>query len=175
MSHSVRDLIAAAKTLIREIGPAELLELQKFGCPIVDVREPEEFAEGHVPGAVNIPRGLLEFEVDGHPAVNYQTAEALAHRQRPVVLYCLSGGRSALAAEALLRLGFVDPMSLEDGILGWADAGHPVVTPATANLEAVMPNGGEGGIRTHDPLAGTPVFKTGAFNRSATSPSGNPF
>ena len=165
MSHSVRDLIAAAKSLIREIGPAELLDLPKFGCPIVDVREPEEFADGHLPGAVNIPRGLLEFEVDGHPAVNYQTAEALAHRQRPVVLYCLSGGRSALAAEALLRLGFVDPMSLEDGILGWADAGHPVVTPATANLEAVMPNGGEGGIRTHDPLAGTPVFKTGAFNR----------
>jgi hypothetical protein len=48
------------------------------------------------------------------------------------VLYCLSGGRSALAADALLRLGFVDPMSLADGILGWADAGHPVVTPAAA-------------------------------------------
>ncbi len=112
MSYSVRDLVAAAKSMIREIGPAELLELQKFGCPIVDVREPDEFAEGHLPGAVNIPRGLLEFEVDGHPAVNYQTAEALSHRQRPVVLYCLSGGRSALAADALLRLGFVDPMSL---------------------------------------------------------------
>ena len=115
MSYTVRALITAARTVIREIDPAELLELQKFGCPIVDVREPEEFADGHLPGAVNIPRGLLEFEVDGHPAVNYQTAEALSHRQRPVVLYCLSGGRSALAAEALLRLGFVDPMSLADG------------------------------------------------------------
>ena len=136
MSYSVRDLIAAAKTMIREIGPAELLELRKFGCPIIDVREPEEFADGHLPGAVNIPRGLLEFEVDGHPAVNYQTAEALSHRQRPVVLYCLSGGRSALAADALLRMGFVDPMSLADGFLGWADAGHPVVTPATAASHA---------------------------------------
>ena len=114
MSHSVRDLVAAAKRLIREIGPAELLELQQFGCPVVDVREPEEFAEGHVPGAVNIPRGLLEFEVDGHPAVNYQTAEAL------------------------LRLGFANPMSLEDGILGWADAGHPVVTPMDAPHASVM-------------------------------------
>lgn len=132
MSQTVRDLVTAAKRVIREIGPAELLELQQFGCPVVDVREPEEFAEGHVPGAVNIPRGLLEFEVDGHPAVNYQTAEALSHRARPVVLYCLSGGRSALAAEALLRLGFANPMSLEDGILGWADAGHPVVTPVGA-------------------------------------------
>ncbi len=129
MSLTVRDLVAAARTRIREIQPAELLELQQFGCPIVDVREPEEFVEGHIPGAVNIPRGLLEFEVDGHPAVNYQTAEALSHRGRPVVLYCLSGGRSALAADALLRLGFTDPVSLDHGILGWADAGHPVVAP----------------------------------------------
>jgi rhodanese-related sulfurtransferase len=130
MSLTVRDLIAAARRRIREIQPAELIELQKFGCPVVDVREPEEFAEGHIPGAVNIPRGLLEFEVDGHPAVRYETAEALAHRERPVVLYCLSGGRSALAAEALLRLGFVNPMSLDHGILGWEDAGHGVVAPA---------------------------------------------
>jgi len=134
MSLTVRDLIATARTRIREIQPAELLELQQYGCPVVDVREPEEFAEGHIPGAVNIPRGLLEFEVDGHPAVNYETAEALSHRKRPVVLYCLSGGRSALAAEALLRLGFVNPMSLDHGILGWADAGHPVMTPAGVSL-----------------------------------------
>jgi len=134
MSLSVRDLIATARARIREIQPAELLELQQFGCPLVDVREPEEFAEGHIPGAVNIPRGLLEFEVDGHPAVNYQTAEALSHRERPVILYCLSGGRSALAAEALLRLGFVNPMSLDHGILGWADAGHAVAVPTGAPL-----------------------------------------
>jgi rhodanese-related sulfurtransferase len=131
MSLTVRDLIATARTRIREIQPAELLELKQFGCAIVDVREPEEFAEGHIAGAVNIPRGLLEFEVDGHPAVNYETSEALSHRERPVILYCLSGGRSALAAEALLRLGFVNPMSLGHGILGWEDAGHPVEIPAS--------------------------------------------
>jgi len=128
MSLTVRDLIAAARARIREIQPAELLELQQFGCAVVDVREPDEFAEGHIPGAVNIPRGLLEFEIDGHPAVNYQTAAALSHRERPIILYCLSGGRSVLAAEALLRLGFVNPMSLDHGILGWADAGHRVET-----------------------------------------------
>ena len=137
MSLTVRDLIAAARTRIREVQPAELLELQGFGCPVVDVREPEEFAEGHIPGAVNIPRGLLEFEVDGHPAVRYETAEALAHRERPVILYCLSGGRSALAAEALLRLGFTNPMSLDHGILGWEDAGPPVATPAQARHPAI--------------------------------------
>lgn len=129
MSLTVRDLIAAARARIREIQPSELLELQRFGCPVVDVREPDEFAEGHIPGAVNIPRGLLEFEVDGHPAVRYETAEALSHRERPVILYCLSGGRSALAADALRQLGFQNPVSLDHGILGWEDAGHAVVTP----------------------------------------------
>ena len=94
---TIHDLVAEARSRIREITAADLVELQRAGSPVVDIREPDEFADGHIPGAVNIPRGLLEFEVDGHPAVNYQTAEALSHRERPVVLYCLSGGRSALA------------------------------------------------------------------------------
>jgi rhodanese-related sulfurtransferase len=136
---TVQDLIAAAKARIREVAACELLELQQAGSPVVDVREPEEFAEGHLPGAVNIPRGLLEFEVDGHPAVNYQTAEALSHRERPVVLYCLSGGRSALAAEALKRLGFTSPVSLAGGILHWADAGHPVVAQGGLDHGASQP------------------------------------
>lgn len=128
---TVQDLVAAARNQVREVTAAELLALQEAGAPIVDVREPDEFADGHLPGAVNIPRGLLEFEVDGHPAVNYETAEALSHRERPVVLYCLSGGRSALAAEALKRLGFTSPVSLAGGILHWADAGHPVIAPGS--------------------------------------------
>lgn len=85
---SVQDLVTAAKSRIREITVADLLALQDAGAPIVGVREPDEFADCHLPGAVNIPRGLLEFEVDGHPAVNYETAEALSHRERPVVLHC---------------------------------------------------------------------------------------
>ena len=127
---TVQDLVNAARSRIREVTAEELLALQAAGAPVVDVREPDEFADGHLPGAVNIPRGLLEFEVDGHPAVNFETAEALSHRERPVVLYCLSGGRSALAAEALKRLGFTSPVSLAGGILHWADAGHPVASPA---------------------------------------------
>jgi len=126
LTHTVRDLIAAARACIREIGLQELAVFREAGVPIIDVREPEEFAEGHIPGAVNIPRGLLEFEVDGHPAVAYRTAEELSHRERPVVLYCLSGGRSALAAAALQGLGFVSPLSLAGGILHWEDAGRPL-------------------------------------------------
>lgn len=132
LSHTVRDLVEAARAVIREIGPRELLSLQSAGAAIIDVREADEFAEGHIPGAVNIPRGLLEFEVDGHPAVAWRSAEELSHRERPLVLYCLSGGRSTLAAAALKGLGFTSAVSLRGGILHWADAGHAVSVPATA-------------------------------------------
>lgn len=123
---TVQALVAEAKANIREINHEQLLALQGGGAPVVDVREPAEFAAGHIPGAVNIPRGVLEFEVDGHPAVNCHKDPALGHRGAPIVLACRSGARSALAAEALLRLGFAEPVSLAGGFVGWAEAGRPV-------------------------------------------------
>jgi len=123
---TVQDLVAEAKAHIREIDAAELRELQARGVPVVDVREPGEYAEGHIPGAVNIPRGVLEFEVDGHPAVNCVRDPALGHRGQPIILQCRSGARSALAADALRRLGFAEPLSLAGGFMGWANAGLPV-------------------------------------------------
>ncbi len=114
MQLTVQDLVNQAKTSITEIDGDRLL-------PVVDVREPAEYAAGHVPGAVNIPRGVLEFEIDGHPAVNGVKDPALAHRELPIVVYCRSGGRSALAAEALKRLGFVEPLSLAGGFNGWVE------------------------------------------------------
>lgn len=127
MRQTAQDLVVQAKTRIREIDAAMLRGLRDRGVPLIDVREPAEFALGHLPGAVNIPRGVLEFEVDGHPAVNGQRDPALAHRDRPVVLYCRSGGRSALAAESLRRLGFAEPLSLAGGFVGWTQAGGEVV------------------------------------------------
>lgn len=123
---TVQDLVAAAKARIREIDHPELEALRAKGAPLVDVREPGEFAEGRIPGAVNIPRGVLEFEVDGHPAVNCIKDPALSHRERPVILSCRSGARSALAAAALKDLGFAEPLSLSGGFMGWANAGQPV-------------------------------------------------
>lgn len=123
---TVQDLVAAAKARIREIDHAELEALRAKGAPLVDVREPGEFAEGRIPGAVNIPRGVLEFEVDGHPAVNCIKDPALSHRTAPVILSCRSGARSALAAAALKELGFAEPVSLAGGYMGWVNAGQPV-------------------------------------------------
>lgn len=126
MRQTIQQLVTEAKSRIREIDAAELASLQARGVPVIDVREPAEFAAGHVPGAASIPRGVLEFEVDGHPAVNGARDPALSHRDQPVVLYCRSGGRSALAAEALQRLGFVEPLSLAGGFLAWSGEGRPV-------------------------------------------------
>ena len=123
---TLQDILAQARQAITEIGPEQLLAFQAQGTPIIDVREPGEFAAGRLPGAVNIPRGVLEFEVDGQPAVNGVRDPALGHREQPVVLYCRSGGRSALAAEALKRLGFAQPLSLVGGFAAWAAAGRPV-------------------------------------------------
>ena len=128
MTLTAHDLINAAKRAIREIGASELMAARDRGAAIVDVRELGEFEDGHIPGAVSVLRGLLEFEVDGHPAVNNRTEEALSHRERPVVLYCLSGGRSTLAADALKRMGFSQPMSLSGGILSWGDQGASVLS-----------------------------------------------
>jgi rhodanese-related sulfurtransferase len=129
---TAQDLVLAAKARIGEIGHDELLALQGQGVPVVDVREPGEFAEGRVPGAVNIPRGVLEFEVDGHPAVNCVRDIALAHRELPIVLYCRTGGRSALAADALRELGFVKPLSLAGGFNGWTAAARAIASGAVA-------------------------------------------
>jgi len=120
---------AEDRTEVREVTTHEVLHIQRVGNPIVDVREPEEFADGHIPGAVNIPLGRLEIEVNSHPAVVEREGETRSLRERPVVLYCLSGGRSARAVAALRRLGFANPVSLAGGILAWTGDGHPVAVP----------------------------------------------
>lgn len=123
MSYTAQDLVAQARAVVEEIDPARLRALQAAGTPVIDVREPQEFAEGHLPGAVNIPRGVLEFQVDGHPAVNIKADPNLSHRREAVILYCRTGGRSALAAEALKRMGFERPLSLAGGWLHWVENG----------------------------------------------------
>ncbi|WP_054773206.1 rhodanese-like domain-containing protein [Methylogaea oryzae] len=89
---------------------------------VLDVREPAEYAAGCLPGAVNIPRGVLEFKIDNIPVFKDD-------KQSPILVYCQSGGRSALAAEALQKLGY-QPLSLAGGFGAWKDAGGAIATPA---------------------------------------------
>lgn len=124
-SITASDLVAEARAKIREVAPGAF-HAAVADAVVIDVREPSEFETGHIPGAINIPRGVLEFQVDGHPALNFRTDPHLSHRREPVILYCRTGGRSALAAEALRRLGFDRPLSLAGGYLKWLDAGGAV-------------------------------------------------
>jgi rhodanese-related sulfurtransferase len=125
MNMTATELVAEARRTIRELAPSDLDQC----CVLIDVREPDEYEAGRIPSAINLPRGVLEFQIDDHPALADSTAPALAHRQRPIVVYCRTGGRAALAAQALQRLGFHDVRSIAGGIVAWADAGLPVVAP----------------------------------------------
>ena len=126
MNLTANDLVAEARARIREIAP-DAVQALPVEPVLIDVREPAEFDTGHLPGAVNIPRGVLEFQVDAHPAVANVSDPALSHRDQPLLLYCRTGGRAALATAVLQQLGFTDVRSIAGGITAWADAGLPVV------------------------------------------------
>ena len=120
------DLVAAARSRIVEVGSADFAA-SRGQAILVDVREPDEFAAGHIEGAVNIPRGVLEFQVDAHPALACAIDPALQRKDLPLVVVCRSGGRAALAADSLQAMGFADVRSIAGGVLGWQQAGLPLV------------------------------------------------
>ncbi len=111
------DLIAEAKTRIRQVTVAEVQQaLAGAAAPLViDCREPQETNLGRIPGAVVIPRGVLETKI-----------EAVAPRDADIVLYCASGNRSALAADTMQQMGYTRVASMAGGFGGWAAAGGPV-------------------------------------------------
>lgn len=125
MSMSAADLVADARQRIREVSPTQC-HASRDGVVLIDVREPAEFEAGHVVDAVNIPRGVLEFQIDSHLAAGDAADSVLQHRGRPVVVYCRSGGRAALAADTLQTLGFSDVRSIAGGIDAWRAAGLPI-------------------------------------------------
>ncbi len=112
-------LVRAARDQIRNLTVDELDgALSQPDVLLVDVREPAEVAEGIIPGAISVPRGMLEFHAD--PTSPYHLEEL--RPERPVILYCKSGGRSALAAATLQAMGYRDVASLDGGITAWEQA-----------------------------------------------------
>ncbi|HVC38002.1 MAG TPA: rhodanese-like domain-containing protein [Gammaproteobacteria bacterium] len=111
------DLVSKAKSKIREVTPQDVTK-NRDKLVIIDVREPGEYAAGHIPDVANIPRGLIEFKVDNHPL--------LSDRDMPLVLHCKGGGRSALATVALQELGFKNVVNMTGGFDAWQSAGLPV-------------------------------------------------
>ncbi len=120
------DLVAQAKKLIQEIKPEALREYLDDDLVVIDVREVDEFTQGSIPGAINIPRGVLEFELSRHPALNCDPHPVVSKPEQPIYLYCRSGGRSALATATLQNMGFANVWSLAGGFDAWTSQNHPV-------------------------------------------------
>lgn len=120
---SVKDLIAEARATIDNLPADQMAKaLQAKDVLLVDLREPAERAEhGTIPGALAAPRGMLEFYAD--PATPYHKKEF--EPSRHVLLYCASGGRSALAGASLKRLGYPRVSHLDGGFKAWKEAGQP--------------------------------------------------
>lgn len=115
------DLVTEAKARVTEIPVAEAEAAIRDADVLIDVRETEEFAAGHLPGAIHASRGMLEFKLAGNPA--------LAARDLRVVLYCKTSGRAALAAVAMQDMGYLNVKSIAGGYDAWVDAGKPVHKP----------------------------------------------
>jgi rhodanese-related sulfurtransferase len=125
MSKSLKDFVTDAKSRIREISVADAAALQTSGgVLILDVREPGEWAEAHLPDALHVPRGMLEAKAD-HDYPNREPR--LADRSQTIIVHCASGARSAMAADVLQQMGFSDVRSLAGGIAAWAAADLPTI------------------------------------------------
>jgi len=113
-------LIAEAKGHIENLAPADVAaELEAGNVLLVDLRESEERQQGSIAGALHIPRGMIEFCAD--PTSAYFRPEFDPSRR--TILFCASGGRSALATEALQTLGYANVAYLAGGLTAWREAG----------------------------------------------------
>ena len=121
---SFRDILSQAKQGIVEIDPAGAEGLLGQAL-FLDVREADEYAQGALPGAVHLPRGLLELQVEGR----------VPDRERKIVVYCAGGTRSALAAQALGQLGYSEVASMAGGFNKWKDEGRDWVVPRTLDAD----------------------------------------
>ena len=120
-----RDILIAAKSRITEIDTATGERLRDAGAALLDVREPDEVEQGAIPGAIHIPRGHLEANIENR----------LPGRETPIVVFCAGGVRSAFAAETMQSLGYTNVASMDGGFNKWKDEGRPWATPRVLSPE----------------------------------------
>ncbi|HEY3772524.1 MAG TPA: molybdopterin-synthase adenylyltransferase MoeB [Solirubrobacteraceae bacterium] len=126
MTPSGAEVLRQIKSRIAEVDPSEVREQLQNGTLLLDVREAEEWATGHIPGARHVPKSFLESRIEG----------AVTDRGQHVILYCQSGNRSAWAARTMIEdLGFTNVESMTGGITLWKDRGYGVETPRALTAE----------------------------------------
>ena len=124
---TAHDLVMAAKARIQEVSLEGAEQAIREADVLLDVREADEFAAGHLPGAIHASRGMLEFKLSNSPQ--------LSSRDLKIVLYCKTSGRAALAACALHDMGYLQVKSISGGFDAWVSAGKPVVKPSLPTFE----------------------------------------
>jgi rhodanese-related sulfurtransferase len=115
---SAADFVKEAKEKIKEITVAEAKAKIDSGAALVilDVREPNEFKRGHVPKAINISRGMLEFQI----------TKKIPDKNTYIIVYCAVGGRGALSTSTLVQMGYKNVVNMDGGWKAWVKAGYPV-------------------------------------------------
>lgn len=124
---TAHDLVMAAKARIQEVALADAEQAIRDADVLIDVREADEYAAGHLPGAIHASRGMLEFKLSNSPE--------LSSRDLKIVLYCKTSGRAALAACALQDMGYLQVKSISGGFDAWSGAGKPVAKPSMPTFE----------------------------------------
>lgn len=127
MALGLLDFVKAARDQIDEITIEDFLEMieEEPDLMILDIREESEYAAGHIENAVLVPRGTLEGAADPH--YKHRHYELCQARERPIVLYCATGGRSAMAAATLKAMGFEQVYNLLGGFELWEADDNPVI------------------------------------------------
>ncbi len=126
MATTAAALVADAKQRVENLSADQVAADVAAGALLVDLREPAELAQhGTIAGAIHAPRGMIEFYAD--PTSPYHRAEFDPARR--IILHCASGGRSALAADTLRRMGYDNVAHLDGGLNAWKAAGRGIVAP----------------------------------------------
>lgn len=128
MLTSPAELVGRVKATIKECSVTDVQGCLTSGTLLIDIREPAEYERGHIPGAVHLPRGLLEFEIHGL-VERLRNDRNSPPEEQAIVLYCGTGGRSALAADTMATLGYRNARSMSGGIVAWAQAKLPLDAP----------------------------------------------
>ncbi len=127
---TVDDLLAQARAALpHRPSPAEAMHAQASGALLVDIRGDDQRRDGLIPGAIALPRNSLEWRCD--PTCEWRHP-AMTRRDLHIILICNQGYQSSLAAATLQQLGLIHATDLDGGFTAWAEAGLPVITPATA-------------------------------------------
>jgi len=122
----MQDFVAAARARVTEVSADDVAALSEGAVLLLDVREPGELQAGFLPGAIHVPRGMLEVKADQAMPPH---DSRLADRDQPIIAYCASGARSLLAASTLMDMGFTNIKSMAGGFAAWQQQGGSIEMP----------------------------------------------